>query len=304
MPAKIILRNSLVLLSFLASCQATNKPMATTSYQPAVFDTQGHRGARGLAPENTWPAMKAGLDAGVRTLEMDVVITRDKKVLVSHDVFFNHEITTRPDGKPVTEGDEKSLNLFGMDYGEIRNYDVGSRTHPRFPDQVHVKVSKPLLADLLDQVQLYMTTSRRPLPFFNIETKSLPATDNINHPQPAEFVELLMAVIREKKLEDRVTIQSFDFRTLQYLHEHYPAIKTAMLIEGDDHRKPAEQLADLGFKPTIYSPEYRLVTPELIRQMHQDGILVIPWTVNDKKHMDELKQMGVDGLISDYPNLF
>lgn len=298
------LRSLVFSACLLAACGAATQTMQSSNMQTSPFDTQGHRGARGLAPENTWPAMKAGLDAGVRTLEMDVVISRDKKVVVSHDPFFNHDISTKPDGSAVTKEEEQELNLYKMDYADIARYDVGSRTHPRFPAQRHVRVAKPLLADLLDRIASYMQSSRRPLPYFNIETKCLPSTDGLYNPPPAEFVELLMSVIKEKGIEDRVIIQSFDFRTLQYLHEHYPSIRTAMLIEGDDKRTAARQLEDLGFKPDIYSPEHSLVTPALVQQMHQQGIQVIPWTVNDKQRMDELKAMGVDGLISDFPNLF
>jgi glycerophosphoryl diester phosphodiesterase len=101
-----------------------------------------------------------------------------------------------------------------------------------------------------------------------------------------------------------VIIQSFDFRTLQYLHQKYPAIKTAMLIEADDKRSFDEQLMDLGFTPTIYSPAYQLVNEKLIEKCHAKNMKVIPWTVNDKATIEELKMMGVDGIISDYPNLF
>jgi glycerophosphoryl diester phosphodiesterase len=149
-----------------------------------------------------------------------------------------------------------------------------------------------------------MMTRRRPYPFFNIETKTQPATDNIYHPAPAEFVELLTKVIKENTMEDFVIIQSFDFRTLQYLHKNYPTIKTAMLIEDFDKRTFEEQIKDLGFSPTIYSPAYVLVNETLIQKCHQQNIQVIPWTVNDKAKMNELKALGVDGIISDYPNLF
>jgi len=111
-------------------------------------------------------------------------------------------------------------------------------------------------------------------------------------------------VIKEKEMEEYVIIQSFDFRTLQYLHQHYPKIKTAMLIEDFDKRGLDKQLQTLGFTPTIYSPAYQLVTPQLIADCHAKQIKVIPWTVNDKKKIEELKAMGVDGIISDYPDLF
>jgi len=113
-----------------------------------------------------------------------------------------------------------------------------------------------------------------------------------------------MAVIKEKQIEDFVIIQSFDFRTLQYLHKQYPAIKTAMLIEDFDKRTLAEQVKALGFTPTIYSPAYKLVTEDLLKKCHSQNMKVIPWTVNDKATIDKLKEMGVDGIITDYPNLF
>ena len=268
------------------------------------FDTQGHRGCRGLMPENTIPAMINALDLGVTTLEMDAVITKDNKVVMSHEPFFNHEITSKPDGSYVTEPEEKSLNIFLMTYDEVKKYDVGIKPHPRFPKQKKMNVVKPLLSDLLDSVQNYVASHKRPLPYFNIETKTTPATDNVYHPEPAKFVETLMSVIKEKRIQERVIIQSFDLRTLQYLHDKYPSVKTAMLIEDYDKRGLKDQLKALGFLPTIYSPEYSLVTEDLVKSCHGQKIKVIPWTVNDKVTIDKLKALGIDGIISDYPDLF
>ena len=166
-----------------------------------------------------------------------------------------------------------------------------------------MKAVKPLLADVIDSVNKAMMTRRRPFPYYNIETKTNPEFDGVFNPKPDEIVELLMAVIKEKGIEEQVIIQSFDFRTLQYLHQHYPPIKTAMLIEDVDKRSLAEQLKALGFIPTIYSPAYQLVNAELIKKCHAKQIKIIPWTVNDKEAIAKLKAMGVDGIISDYPNL-
>jgi len=268
------------------------------------FDKQGHRGCRGLMPENTIPAMINALALGVTTLEMDISFSKDKKAILSHEPFFNHEIITKPDGSFITEKEESSYNMYQMNYDSVIKYDAGMKPHPRFPQQQKLKVVKPLLADVFDAIKTDMMTRRRPFPYYNIETKTTPATDNIYHPAPAEFVELLMAVIKEKQLEDFVIIQSFDFRTLQYLHQHYPAIKTAMLIEDYDKRTLEEQIKALGFIPTIYSPAYILATAATIQKCHAQNIRIIPWTVNDKKEMDRLKALGVDGIISDYPNLF
>lgn len=305
------MRQLISILFLLMACSGSKKAIVpaasnTTPEQMVQenFDKQGHRGCRGLMPENTIPAMFHAIGLGVTTLEMDVVMTKDKKLVLSHEPFFNHEISTKPDGTPVTAKEESSLNIYQMTYAEVASYDVGTRVHPRFPRQEKLKAVKPLLSDLLDTVKQYMTMARRPFPFFNIETKTQPLTDNIYHPEPAEFVDSLMAVIKEKQLEEQVIIQSFDFRTLQYLHQHYPAIKTAMLIEDFDKRSLDEQLKALGFSPTIYSPAYKLVNASLLKKCHALGIKVIPWTVNEKSKIDELKTMGVDGVITDFPDLF
>ena len=269
-----------------------------------VFDKEGHRGCRGLMPENTIPAIVHALGMGVTTLEMDIVFTKDRKAILSHEPFFNHEITTKPDGSFIDEKEEKDYNIFQMNYEEVKKYDVGLKVHPRFPQQEKMKAVKPLLADVFAAIRQEMMTRRRPFPYYNIETKTTPETDNIFHPKPGEFVELLMQVIKENQMEDFVIIQSFDMRTLKYLHQYYPAIKTALLIEDTDKGQLADHIRALGFNPTIYSPHFSLVTKSLIHQCKQAGIKVIPWTVNDKATIDALKVMGVDGIISDYPNLF
>ncbi len=268
------------------------------------FDKQGHRGCRGLMPENTIAAMRTALDLGVTTLEMDVVITKDKKVILSHEQWFGEEITTKPDGTYIGPREERKFNIYWMTYEEVKTFDIGMKPHPRFPQQKKMKAVKPLLADVIDSVNGSMKTRRRPFPYYNIETKSDPEFDGVFQPKPDEFVELLMGVIKEKGIEDLVIIQSFDFRTLQYLHQHYPTIKTAMLIEDYDKRTLDEQVKALGFVPTIYSPAQELVNEKLIKNCHRQNMKVIPWTVNDKPSIDKLKQMGVDGIISDYPNLF
>ena len=267
------------------------------------FDIQGHRGCRGLMPENTVGAMIRALDLGVTTLEMDVVISKDNKVVVSHEPWFESEITTKPDGSFIKQGEAMQYNLYQMNYDEIMKYDVGIKPHPRFPKQEKIKAIKPLLSDLLDSVAESMKTRRRPFPYFNIETKCLPAGDNRFHPKPEEFVELLIAVIKEKGVEERVIIQSFDFRTLKYLHDKYPSIKTAMLIEDSDENDFDGQLKRLGYTPEIYSPNYTLVDDELVKQCHAKGMKIIPWTVNDEKQLKKLKKLGIDGVITDYPDV-
>ena len=275
-----------------------NEPLSSN------FDYQGHRGSRGLMPENTIPAMLKAIDLGVTTLEMDVVFTKDNVAILSHEPFFSHEISTKPDGKIVDAAEEKSLNIYKMTFAQTQKYDVGTKPHSRFKKQQNMSVAKPSLSTLVDSVENYTSARNKEKIFYNIETKTKPETDKLYHPAPAAFVEMLMKVILQKKIEDRVTIQSFDRRTLQYLHKKYPSIKTALLIEATDKNSFRKQLKDLGFSPTIYSPEQSLVNPNLITECHKRNIQIIPWTVNDKKVIVKFKKMGVDGIISDYPDLF
>lgn len=288
------------LFLLLQGCVSSRQPMTNKT----AFDKQGHRGSRGLLPENTIPAMKRAMDLGVTTLEMDAVVTGDGEVILSHEPFFNHEITTNPDGSFVTEAEEKNLNIYAMTYEQVRQFDVGQRPHPRFPRQQKAAAVKPRLGDVIDAVKQYSTEQGLPFPLWNIETKSQPATDNIYHPAPGAFIEKLMAVIRQKGIEAQTIIQSFDFRTLQYLHRHYPSVRTAMLIEDYDKRTLDEQLQALGFVPTIYSPHASLVNSKLVEQVHEKGMKLIPWTVNRKEEMEALIALGVDGIITDYPDLF
>jgi glycerophosphoryl diester phosphodiesterase len=290
-----------ILLLFFSGCIHT-KQLAPKD-MPS-FDQQGHRGCRGLRPENTIPAMIHALELGVTTLETDVVISKDKQVVLSHEPFFNHEISTTPGGKRVTTAEEKSLNLYQMTYEEIQQYDVGLAPHPRFPRQQKMPAIKPRLEDMIDSVVSYCQQQNRPLPFFNIETKSEASGDNIYHPEPAEFVDLLMKVVQKKKITPYVIIQSFDPRTLQYLHKKYPNTKTALLIEDYDKLPLEDQLKNLGFTPSIYSPAHQLVTPLLVQQCKERKMGLIPWTVNDLPTLQRLKDMGVTGIISDYPQLF
>ncbi|MBS1599832.1 MAG: glycerophosphodiester phosphodiesterase [Bacteroidetes bacterium] len=269
-----------------------------------AFDKEGHRGCRGLMPENTIPAMIKAIEIGVTTLEMDALITKDKKVIISHDPFFNHEITTKEDGTYIDAKDEKNYVIYKMDYAETQKFDVGLKPNPQFPAQQKMAVHKPLLSDLIDSVEQFCKAQKKPLPFYNIETKSLATTDNIYHPEPEEFVKLLMDVIVAKKIISRVIIQSFDPRTLQIVDQKYPMVKTSLLIVGYDKRTLDAQLDQLGFTPTIYSPEQNLVVDSLLDKCHMRGMKVIPWTVDDKSRIERLKKMGVDGIITDFPNLF
>ncbi|MFM2010129.1 MAG: hypothetical protein RLZZ479_520 [Bacteroidota bacterium] len=278
--------------------------LAQSSSNMEQLDKQGHRGCRGLYPENTIPGFLKAIDLGVTTLEMDLVITKDKKVILSHEPFFNHEITTLPNGEYVSESNERELNIYEMVYSEVKKYDVGQKVHPRFLQQQKIKANKPLLAEVIDSVEMHAKTNNKQPLFYNIETKIQPQTDNVYHPEPQEFVDLIMAVILEKKIQNRVIVQSFDSRSLQYLHQKYPSVKTALLVEAFDKKSFEKQIEDLGFTPTIYSPAQELVDLNLVQECSSKKIKLIPWTVNDLETIRRFVALGVDGIITDYPNLF
>src|SRR5450432_2678568 len=236
--SKMIVKKIILLVVVLAFACHTSKKI---SMNLPAFDTEAHRGGRGLMPENTIFSMLNGLKLGVTTLEMDAVITKDKQVILSHEPFFNHEITTKPDGSFIDEKEEKKYNVYTMTYAETQQYDVGMKPHPRFPQQQKIKAIKPLLSDVIDSAEAFAKRTHRALPFYNIETKTQPLTDNMYHPAPAEFVDILMNVIKSKKIDKRIIIQSFDPRTLQIIHTKYPTIKTALLIEDFDKRSLDDQ---------------------------------------------------------------
>jgi glycerophosphoryl diester phosphodiesterase len=267
----------------------------------AGFDVQGHRGCRGLMPENTIPAMRRALDLGVTTLEMDIAISQDKQVLLSHDPFLNADFMRTPTGQPLAKSEEPNYRLYAMPYADIRRYDAGGAGNPNFARQEKLQTYKPLLAEVIDSAEAYARRKHRPAPHYNIETKLAPAGDDRLHPAPEEFVRLLMAVVVAKGVQDRVIIQSFDPRSLEVLHRTYPAQQTALLVQNQ--LGLASNLQRLGFRPTIYSPAHQLVTSALVQECHQQGIKVVPWTVNSAAEITQLVQHGVDGVITDYPDL-
>lgn len=272
---------------------------AQAQYIPR-FDVQGHRGARGLKPENTIPAFLAALDSGVTTLEMDVVITKDKKVILSHEPWMSASICLDPDGNSFTEKDEKKYNIYQMAYADVQKFDCGSKENEKFPQQEKLAVSKPLLEDVIIAVESYIKNYTIYEVDYNIEIKSSPEGDNKFHPSVKEYSDLVYTLLDEYLPMERVVIQSFDFRVLKYWHEKYPQVRLAALVEN--LKSIDSNLRALGFKPSIYSPYYKLLNKEKVEYLHRQKIRVIPWTVNEVSEMLSFKGMGVDGFITDYPD--
>lgn len=295
MPLKIVLLTSV--LAFLL--------MNTATAQPTAFEIQGHRGARGLMPENTIPAFIRAIDEGVQTLELDVVITRDGKVVVSHEPYFNPLISTDPDGKFVAMNSK--TNIFMMDYKRVKKFDVGKRGNMAFPDQEAVAAYKPLLKDVIKMAEKYAWRKGVAPLKYNIELKSLEEEYDVSQPYPEVFSEMVKRVVFKKLPKERVTIQSFDFNILKYWHQQmkagaFPKCSLSALIEPEENNDVQMNLIKLGFKPEVWSPYYQKLTPEIVEKLHSMNIRVIPWTVNTVDDMKKMKAIGCDGLITDYPN--
>lgn len=289
---------------FMSSC-SIKRTQVTTPMEFPAFDAESHRGGRGVMPENTIPAMLYSLSLdGITTLELDVRITADKKVVLGHDNYLNPLITLKPDGQEIKKEETENFAVMQMTYDELSRFDVGSKFHKAFPNQQKMKVSVPLLENVIDSVQYYIKKEGREQVFYNIETKSSEDGDHKYNPVPEEFVKLLMDVIEKKDIVPYVIIQSADVRTLQVLREKYPHIRTSYLVGA--RRKDftvEEDLEVLGFIPDIYSPNFKYITREDVEKCHKMGMKVVVWTPNTKKEIDQLKSMGVDGIITDYPEL-
>lgn len=271
---------------------------------PSAFDVEGHRGCRGLMPENSIPAFLKALDLGVTTLEMDVVISKDNQVVVSHEPYFSAAYCIKPDGTPVSKNEQKNLVLYQMNYADIKQYDTGSNGNPAFPEQEKKKTHKPLLSEVIEQVEAYRKAHNMPAFSYNIELKSEPSEYNKSQPEPAPFCDLVQAVT-EQISPDRLIIQSFDFAVLKHWNQKmnagsYPHVRLSALVEN--LRSPEKNIEELGFKPAIYSPYYRLLSQDKIARLHEQGIQVVPWTINQRDDMERLKSWGVDGIITDYPD--
>lgn len=251
-------------------------------------------------PENTIPAFITALDSGVTTVEMDLAITKDGQIIVSHEPWMSSDICLDPSGNAYTKREERDFNIYEMTYEEVKQFDCGSLGNSKFPEQVKMSVTKPLLSDVIVAIEDHIKSYTRFEVDYNIEIKSGEDGDGKFHPAPAEFSDRVYKLLDEYLPLDRIVIQSFDFRVLRYWHEKYPNIRLAALVENK--RSVKAHLEELGFNPNIYSPYYRNINQEKVMELHERNIKVIPWTVNEISEMLSLKGMGVDGFITDYPD--
>lgn len=295
----------LVILAVCSGCDPTGDrgPGSESGYDrvaPADFDLQGHRGARGLLPENTIPSFLRALDLQVRTIELDLAVTADSVVVVSHEPWFSSIICSTPDGRPVSAENERTYNIYRMTYDEVRAFDCGSRGNRLFPTQEAMAAYKPRLDSTFQVLDRHASETGRDEPRYNVEIKSRPEFDVTFTPDPSAFAGLVYDVIRDEGVTERTTVQSFDSRPLRALREIDPALSLALLV--DNELGLARNLEELSFTPSIYSPHHRLVDRVLVDSVHALGMQIIPWTVNDTRSMERLVTLGVDGLITDYPD--
>ncbi len=257
---------------------------------------QGHRGCRGLYPENSLPAFQHALDMGVTVLEMDVCLSADGQVYVSHEPYLNPLYASFPDGKPVTDA---SINLYQKTYAEIKSFDVGSRGNKLFPEQARVSTYKPLLSEVLALGEAFARKSGRPV-YYNIEIKSEPAEYGKSQPATVkEFADRVWSVISAHISPSSLILQSFDFAVLHYWKTAIHQGRISALVEKET---PEQMLASLGFVPDIFSPSHKYLTKAQIDFCHARGMQVIPWTINTTAEMQQFSDWQVDGIITDYPN--
>lgn len=296
---KNVILGTLTLVLIATGCKSKSEkqePMKVAEQH--TIQVQGHRGERGNLPENSIEAFLGALRKGVDVLELDVVISKDKKVVVSHEPYMLALYMQTPAGDSIAKETEKEYNLYEMDYAEIKQFDGGSKGNVRFPQQQKMKTYKPLLSEVFDTVAATIKAENLKPVKFNIEIKSEEAVYGIYQPDPDEFVDLVMQVVQDKKAEDQINMQSFDIRILEAMHSNYPQIELAYLVED---RTLEENLKLLSFKPEIYSPYFKLLDSAEVTAIRDKGMRVIPWTVNEPADIDAVINLKVDGIITDYP---
>lgn len=267
---------------------------------PKHIYIHGHRGARGLYPENTITAFIEAVKLGVDALEMDVVISKDNQVVVSHEPYMNALFCATTDGTAIDSHSEKQHNLYRMTYDQIKQYDCGMMGNKLFPQQQKIAEHKPLLSEVVKAVDAYTQLNNLPPIHYNIEIKSELQDDDLFQPTPVVFVNLVYDELIKLKILPRTILQSFDVRILQALKQKDLTLTLSYLVENTDSLEI--NLKRLGFTPNIYAPEFILINEQLISDLKNKNIKLITWTVNEIDDMKHLINMGVETLITDYPD--
>jgi glycerophosphoryl diester phosphodiesterase len=277
--------------------------MSVTSYsqseQTIVID--GHRGCRGLLPENTMPGFYRALELGATALEIDLVCTADGRMLVSHDPYILSELCTYPDGSLIETEKENELNIYKMTLAEAQSYPCGTQPYPRFPEQQQQKSFKPSFQEFVEGVMGHCKSNGISMPLMNIEIKSQPDWDGIYQPEPEAYMDLFLKEFNSFPIREYALIQSFDPRVLEVLHKNDASLKLMYLV-GGKNKDVKQNLSVLSFKPYSYNPHYSLVDAQVVEYCKTQGINLMVWTVNDEAEMKRLLSLGVNHLITDYPD--
>ena len=269
-------------------------------YRPEIH---GHRGCRGLLPENTIPAFLHALALGVDVLEMDVIISADNQVVVSHEPWLNPTICLDPAGQAIKPSNPPLFNLYQMPYHIIRQCDCGLLRHPGFPNQQIQPAYKPLLSEVLTAIaEAVQQLGRNPVRF-SIEIKSLPEGDNLYHPEPSHFLALVLDVLSKARVISQTTLLCFDARILQLAYQQQPNLATCLLVEQE--QPWLLSLQALGHIPAAFGPDFRTVTLEAVQQLRScyPSLRLVPWTANTITDMQHLLDLRVDGITTDYPDV-
>lgn len=284
--------------------------ISTALYANAEFDVQGHRGCRGLMPENTIAAFTYALKLPVDTIELDTVVTKDGVVVINHEAYLNPQ-RTRKDGQFILE----KILIKDLTYEELKEFDIGRLSEPEvWPEQTQLDGQRvPSLEEVLSLVHEYNSSHEKSVKV-NIEIKHFPdrPSDTIDL---TEHVRKVLEILSEKGFEELATIQSFNWEALKISKELEPSVHTAALVSQTNLDKSiwtaGLRLRNFGFDIgrmlvsigcSVISPSYSLMTDGWVESAHQSGLKIVPWTVNDPQEMERLIDLGVDGIITDYPD--
>lgn len=276
-----------------------------TAQQKNQIMLHAHRGGTGLMPENTIPAMLNGMKCGADYLELDLVFSKDQKIVVSHDVYMNMAFTLKPDGTTISKEENKKIKLCTMNYDSIAKYDVGSLDYPKFPEQKKIKVSKPLFSVMIDSMEAYAVKHKLPKPHYNVEIKNSwklpnkPAKDSY-YPTIEDAALRIVTLLKEKGIENRCLVQTFEAEMVTVLRKMYPGLTVGYLTAKPNFD---EDIKTIGFVPDYYNPQFEKVDIALVEKAHKAGAKIVPWIVQNAEDMKALLNMGVDGIITDYPNI-
>ena len=258
----------------------------------------GHRGARGLYPENTIDGFLRTLNLPIRGFELDLVVSKDKQLIISHEPWMNHQICSAANGAPISEATGKEINIYRSNYHDICKFDCGSKGNPLFPSQQSFYAVKPTLQELINALNKSCDT---PLELL-FEIKSNPKWYGHYQPEPDEYASQIIRYIDKLDLNTMPILMSFDPNILNAIKNISSQYKIGFLINNTNSIE--ENLIHLNFKPELYNLEHSMVTKTIIENLMERDMQIIPWTVNTLDAAKRLSKIGVTSIISDYPDLF